>query len=964
MSLSRRSRLLLLLVGLPVALVAALLVAAFLPAVQTSVARRALASQGGSVERVALGLGGAELAGFALEQPGLKVDVPALRADAPVIDAARGNIRVLGLVARDIEVEFDPVAYAAASASRPAAEPAPAEPFSGLFASLPVPPGLSVEGIDLSGRVRVAGAQATELSFSIRGGGLRAGNTAAFTLEAQVKAGDDTVAATLKLAPAMDAAGQLTNIGLALDALATSPLLATPARLRAEASATREGEGENYTVQLSDADDVLVKVEQYWSATSARPGTWKIALRQADLAAFLPGSTLPPFTIEGEGQAEVMNPERVALSGRLAVRAERLETLRLPGLEQALPALGVIRLDTDFAVAGSAAEMTVERLRVALAGERPALTIDVTQPVRVGSAAPYFTPSQPNAVLATIALLDVPQAWITPFVPDLTLKGITGSWSLRATDGRIELASTAPLQTGAVRFGPAEAPVAALDAVKLGGLALRQGPTGMEASIDTLTLVAAGKDLAVFSVRASQPAGQPLSAEGRLAVKLAEALAQPALRGSASLTAGEATVTFSATVDAALTARGEVKLAGLRAPGVAEIPDLDLGVEASRASDGSITARLPLLVRAAKGARESDLTLDAQVAPASAAGLAISAKVSSRLLHVGDLQAFAALAPSSAPATPPAKAATEAPSTTATPWAGVAGWLDIALDRVVLATPALELKNIQGKVGLGPEAATLEKLALLLGTGGQVELAGALRRPAGGDYQLSATAAAQDVAVGPLLRLLQGGDPALDGTGRLDVKIQGTGRDPAAAGQASTLTLDLTSRDGRLRALKLDTNRYVRAGGAVAGLAGLAGAFTGNAELSQRANQITALQSLARSLSDLPYGELAVRLQGGAEGPVKVERLALVSPQLRLEGAGGLDFSPGLAWADRPLALNLELGARGDFAALLETLRVLRPASEASDDYRALIEPLVLDGTPRQVGTDQITRVFTRALGL
>jgi hypothetical protein len=93
MALSRRSKLLFILIGASLALIAIVLIAALTPAVQTFAARKVLAGQGGEVERVSVGLGGASLAGLRLAQPGLTVSVPSFRADVPLMAAAHTTTR-------------------------------------------------------------------------------------------------------------------------------------------------------------------------------------------------------------------------------------------------------------------------------------------------------------------------------------------------------------------------------------------------------------------------------------------------------------------------------------------------------------------------------------------------------------------------------------------------------------------------------------------------------------------------------------------------------------------------------------------------------------------------------------------------------------------------------------------------------------------------------------------------------
>jgi hypothetical protein len=206
----------------------------------------------------------------------------------------------------------------------------------------------------------------------------------------------------------------------------------------------------------------------------------------------------------------------------------------------------------------------------------------------------------------------------------------------------------------------------------------------------------------------------------------------------------------------------------------------------------------------------------------------------------------------------------------------------------------------------------------------------------------------------------------LEGTFTLDAKVQGQGSDPAAAASAAAGDVKLIGKNGIIRALNLETNRYAKVGSAIAGFAGLAGALTGNSELAQRGAQVTALNSVARQLGQLPFDEIILSAKRGSSGELEISDLTLRAPQLTLAGSGAIANIAGRGFADQPLLLSMKLGARGDIASALQTLGLLAPvaADTPADTFLPLTEPLVFDGSLREVGTKQATRLLARALSL
>jgi hypothetical protein len=967
MALSRRRKLVLLLVLVPLGLLVLLIAALFLPAVQTFAARKALADQGGQVERVAFGLGGGELRGLRVEQPGLTLVVPSLSTEAPLVRLARGAVELRSLVARDILVEIDPVAMASSpSAPKETKKREPGKPFQGVLDAAQLPE-LRVDGLDVAGRVRVLGEQPVDATFTLAGGGIRAGQTGRVELKLEARAGAGSVVSTLTLTPALGADGRLDAVGAVIEALANSQYLAQPANLRATADVARAGTGETYALRLLSGETPLVEIDTRWAPGSAElPGRWKIALRDEDLAPFLLGRALPDLEVKGGGELAVVGEDKLRVGGELSLAADRLEAL-------GLPKLGPVSVLGKFAVEAGAEQAQVQAFSLDLNGASPVLAVRTRQPFTVAFGTRQIAPARADADLAEASLLGVPAEWVKLFVPELGLAGpVTGAWLVRPAGEGVIVSSSQPLLANGVSLASEGKPLVAFDSVRVEGLRATYGPTGFEATLTGLRVVADGADLVTGAVEASQRGGGALQAKGELRAQLAKLADQPVLRGQTRLSAGQAAITFEATLAEVLAAKAQVRLAGLRAAGSGDLPEVAIDADLKRDASGRLAVRAPLTVRNARANRVSDLLVQADVSPEKDV-TRIDAKLSGQVLFVEDLQALAAVAADSKPAQPGGP--TEPPKPSDQPlWAGVAGVVELDIARIVHA-PGIEVVNTKGRVTLGGESAKIESLQAGLGTGGTLQAAGGLLWDAAERrYDLAADVKGGDVAVGPLLRALNPGEaPKLEGRYDLAATLSGRGLDPASAASGAATEVRLTGREGVLRAINLDTNRYARAGGVVSGIAGVVGAFGNqNSEVAQRANQITALNNVARAFGNLAYDEIALEARRAPDGSVEIGKLALSSSQVRLAGAGGLRSVPGRSLWELPLNLRLELGARGEFARYLNSLRLLPAQNAAADgeaasaggEFAIMPEPLVFDGTIKQVGTQQVLRLLTRHLGL
>jgi len=116
-------------------------------------------------------------------------------------------------------------------------------------------------------------------------------------------------------------------------------------KLATEFSAARAASGEDYTLTLATDTKQLIAVSANFPPTARQlAGTWKLDVRDADLAPFTLGRALPPFTADGEGKFEV-DPATIEIhaTGKLAAAAENLTAIR-----PTLTALGALKFNAGL----------------------------------------------------------------------------------------------------------------------------------------------------------------------------------------------------------------------------------------------------------------------------------------------------------------------------------------------------------------------------------------------------------------------------------------------------------------------------------------------------------------------------------------------------------------------------------------------------------------------------------------
>ena len=102
--------------------------------------------------------------------------------------------------------------------------------------------------------------------------------------------------------------------------------------------------------------------------------------------------------------------------------------------------------------------------------------------------------------------------------------------------------------------------------------------------------------------------------------------------------------------------------------------------------------------------------------------------------------------------------------------------------------------------------------------------------------------------------------------------------------------------------------------------------------------------AVAKDLSSVSYDQLSFTAARDTTLDTTFKDIALISPEMRLQGGGKVSARPGVPFLDQPLDLALTLGARGQFGAALKYAGIL---GAKPDDlgYTPCLLPLKVAGT-------------------
>lgn len=974
-----------LLIGLGAVIVLLLLAlaVAFNSSVQTWAARRALAAQtgfSGSLGTVSVGLDQVRLTEVKITKDGAVLTVPALETDLSLWSAVRERVLVTRLVAKgwtlDLTRAVQPAPGTAAGARARRVKPprrvefsllpsayaddptvaAADAAFQGLFKHLQLPVDLSLDGLELDGEVILPPAAAhgpMRARVQLKGGGLAAGREGTFLLDvAGTKADGGALTLRARVMTAMDTPRSFSRIGTKADAAVSGSQVPEGVRLNVDAQAVRTAAGETYSLLLARGEKQLATINaELVLAASRITGMWRLNLHDDDLAPFSFGRALPTFAAVGEGSLETDTTFHAFHAiGQLTAAANRLEVVR-----PELSAIGALDLTADFDVLQHGNSLRVDRLVGNIAGSAPVASIRALQPFEFNLSTAELHVADPAADLMGLTLTGLPVEWAKPFLGELQLSagGLSGELAGSARDGGLSVRTRRPLTLSAVTLNQPDRPILQGVDVSLTASA-DYTPRGWQAQIVELTLRREGRLLLSLDAKAGQLAGatEVLKATGRWSADIPGWLMQPIAAGKLALTSGSAQGDFNASLDGTKAIETKLTLSNLVAANKEPLPVITAHFRGDLAPDGKLTFNLPLRLEQAD--RKSDLQLAGTYTPAPAAAL-IDAQLTGELVYLRDAQLLAVALPG-ATEEEPVSGEKSAEGTAGAPWAGVGGKITLALKKVIYGE-SFEVTDVNGSVRIEPQSLQLDAVHAKFGpesdvkVGGGVVFSGTESQP----YAVHSDVALRNFDAGAAFRAVDPAKlPTVEGKVSVSGKMDGRGATLADAIEAAHGDLQVTGKSGLFRALSSDLrDRVQKTQTTVETIGGILGAVTGSEKYTDIANKSQILTEISSALAEIPFDQMVATAVRDEKLNIVLKDFTVISPEVRLTGGGEIRHVEGVSILAQPLTLQLNLGARGRFAALLKRAGLL-DSTQDSLGYTGFVTPIKVRGTLAATDTTEL----------
>lgn len=837
--------------------------------------------------------------------------------------------------------------------------------FQGVLNQLKLPVDLAVDGLELEGVVIFPGAPGQppgRVNVSLRGGQLGANREGLFTFAAQVGLTDPAAAVNAlnvrgTLHAVMDTPRTLSRVALRLDAEAAGPALPQGVQLTADVSAARVPGGESYTLNVQSVGKRLVDLQAHYPENSARlGGVWKLDVRDTDVAPFALGRPLPSFEAVGAGMFETDTAfTTIHAAGRLKSSADRL-AIFVPEFAS----IGALAVFGEFDLTLRGATTRIDKLVLNVNRPEPVLAVQSLQPFEFNPSTGELKVADPAADLLAIDVQGLPVRWLAPFVADYTLTGgqVRGELRAGAGAGGLVVRTQSPLLINGLSLAEAGRPlVSQLDLALQ--LSADYSPQGWQADLKELQVRSGGVDLLNFSARAGWLVGEPglTKVTGRWSAALPALLQQPVLQDSAVLSKGTLQGEFTGSLGLRHKVQATLRLSDLAVPTGEPLPVVTADLRADVAEDGKVTFHLPLRFENQTKGRSSDLTLSGNLVAAGGT-ITTDARLGSEEIFIEDVQILAALAGAETPDAGP-----DAPEDKPF-WSGLNGRLALALKKLHY-NDQFEVSDVNGMVRITDGELKLDGIRAGVGEGGVAQVNGGLAFDGGSatPYALAADLAVTDFDPAPFFRAINPGQPATV-EGRFQVTSKLTGRAASVADLAEDAQGDfqLTSRGGVFRGLpvsvasKVEGTSKLAAG--VAAVGSLLGSVTGRKEYADIASKAQAVAELSRTLSAIPYDQLSLVLTRDDTLAAVLKDFTLISPEVRLTGAGEARPAPGAPLLEGALAMEFKLRARGHTADLFKYLGVLETQPDELG-YTACNLPLRVAGTLGSPDTGELNRALT-----
>lgn len=966
-------RLLAIAVGAVVLLLIGAVALAFNSAFQTWVTRKAIASKPdvrASIGSVAAGMQRVTLKDLHFEQSGAVLTLPAIEIDLPLVSAGwNKKVLVTRLVAKGWTLDLTKVTEAK-NQPKPTPPTSPVksavQAFAGVFTQLQLPTDVALDGVELEGDV-VLPENRGKTKVTLKGGGLRAGSEGKFDLTASATLNDRDVNAVemrAQLGAVMDTPRTFTKIGLKANAAAKGEKFPNGVKLTADLSTTRAETGETYAIAVATADQEIVSVKADFPKSAERlAGTWKLDVRDADVAPFALGTPLPRFDVAGQGTFET-DPIFTAFhaTGRLNTVTDRLRVVRVE-----LAQVGELKLAADFDVLARNGTLAVQKLEASLTAKQPVASVRALQPFEFNPQTAELKVADGARDAFGIALQGLPVAWAKPFLKDLTVTGgnLRGEFVAAQRGAGVVLRSTTPVTLDGISVEQGGKPLArGLDlAMNLSG---DYAPQGWQAEISGLTVKSGDARVLTADIKAGQLAGgqQPIKAAGKIFANLPALLTQPAAAGLLTLTSGDALVEFAASLNGKQEIQAKLALRELATESEKQpvkLPTLTADLRVEVAPDGKITLWTPVVIE--HNERKSDLTIAGSLVTGKDKLRTIEANVTSAQFVVDDAKIFAAVLPVTEKKKIELAKPGTAPAANAPPWAGFAGSIGLQLKRV-LYSETFEVTELAGRVKIDEGTLKLEGLQAGVGESGRAKLEGAVTFDAAAPqpYALRAEMNLKEFDPGPLLRAFNGNQPPVV-EGRFDVasKLASHASSIGDLAAGADGEFQLTSKGGIFRGLPVSVGNAAESPGKIASWMAALGSLAskkGNDDIGSRTQ---AIAEVAKGIYPIPYDQLSLVLSRDAALNTTLRDFILIAPEVRLTGGGTALHKPGSSLFEDSLAMEFRLRSRGR----LETALKYLGAVEARPDdlgYAACLIPLRIGGTIAKPDATESSKILTALL--
>lgn len=957
--------------GLPIALVAILVVAAFTSPVQTWVARMVLDRQPGlqsSLGSVSAGFGKVELTDLHLETDDVALTLPSLQARLPLSTAAWDRRMVIrSLMAKGwlIDLSRKPESGEAPTLVTPApAEAAVVKKVEQIFRVIlggwRAPCDVSLDGVDLEGDVllTVSPERApVRVHVIIKGGGMAAGQEGAIAIDAT--AGDpwpgiNSVAAHGRLVVAMSSPRTFNRMEIKADLSAQGALFPEDLAGSVDFAATRSAGEAACTFELSRGRRHLATIQARFSPVTQRVGgEWRVDLRGADLAPFAPEHPLPAIAAVGEGRFDADAAfSRVHVSGHLDAVASHLGVVT-PALER----VGEMTLATHFDLACTGQSIRVDELGVALAGNRPVAVVRSLQAFDFDVGTGNLKVADPHGDWLEASIQGLPLDWLSGRTGRLTLAGgdATGQFIIRTAAGGFALDPKTPLTAAGVSVqGAGRMLGRSLDLSLL--LSAECGPLGWKVQWAPLTVAGAGRRLMTIAGTASRSGGadQPVAITGTWSTDLEALASQPAIRDVNWIAGRSASGEFTASMGTAMELDGKLTVVG-HDPAHTLTASGNVDVDAS----GAVSFQVPVTI--AIGKNVSEISAEGNWR-SDDSGNRITGRLTGEEVDLEHLRLVAA--PLAAAAGFPWSLTSDtgtggslAPVADRKPfWTGWSGEVSLAFDH--LRSGGRVFHDVGGTLDFDQESIHLER-----GRGGlpqhspaQVEGSLSFDAAAGFPYSLKATAALNDIDAAPWFGALPPGrDPMLEGHFSVAATLKGNGRTLDDLVRRTQEEYRVTSTGGIIRLLTTTVGDAISeaptpvadavgtVGSWVGWLAGVKKDSVGSSE-KPVSKSTDAVLNLTSQIAEIGYDRISITATRGYDRTIHLVAIEMIAPDERLTGFGQITGVKDRPLAAQPLQVEFKLGARGNIAGLMAQAGLLS-AQKDELGYKLLVRSFHFGGS-------------------